>query len=619
MKRSESSRATTPAELEHRVRAREAIRDARADLEAPAPKPLAEWIAAELVLSAEDSAEPGSYTFDRAPYQRGIFEAIGDSRQERIVVEASSQVGKTLIAKGTLGYFIDQDPCPILFVTYSLDMAQTFSKDRLDPMVRDMECLRGKVHEATARDSGSTTLHKKFPGGHVTMVGANAAGGLSSRPIRVILLDEVDRYPPSAGKEGDPVRLAIARARTFWNRKILLISSPGDAATSRIHPEFEASDQRRFHVPCPHCGHAQTLKWAQVKWLPGEPESAGYLCDAEGCGALWSNAERIFAVRCGKWVAAHPERKVAGFHINELYASFRTLAEIVADFLDAKDVPEKLKTFVNTSLAEVWRDEEGEKADSESLAARVEPYTGESTPNGVVLVTMAVDVQDDRLEVEFVGWGVGEESWGLKHVVLRGDPGQAELWARLDDELGQTFRREDGAVLAVAGCAIDSAGHYTRQVYAWARTHRGRVFALVGRSGKGRPLVRVGEKVVKQYGIKLVTVGVDTAKELLLMSRVRIRKPGPGYCHWPRSYPADYFDQLTAERRVVRYSKGHPTHVWELQKGKRNEALDLRVYGMAALALLRPNFEALAERIAPNEPAALPAPQIIARRKGNYL
>jgi phage terminase large subunit GpA-like protein len=579
-------------------RALAAWQDAADSARAPDPQPLADWVGENLVLSSEDSAEAGRYSFDRAPYQRGIFEALGDSKIRRVVLEASSQVGKTLIAKGAIGYHIDQDPCPILFVTYSLDMARTFSQDRLDTMVRDTACLTGRVHEATARDSGNTTFHKKFPGGHITMVGANAAGGLSSRPIRFIVLDEVDRYPPSAGKEGDPVRLAIARGKTFWNRKELLISSPTDAETSRIHPEYLKSDQRRFYVPCPHCGHMQTLRWAQVKWLDNDPNTAGYLCErAEGCGALWSNAERIFAVRCGKWIAEHPERKVAGFHISELYASFRTLAEIVADFLDAKDAPEKLKTFVNTSLAEVWRDEKGEKVDAETLAERREDYDAESVPEGAVVVTMAVDVQDDRLEVEFVGWGVGEESWGVDHVVLRGDPGSEDLWARLDDELAKTFHREDGAVLAVSAATIDTAGHYTKQAYAWARKHQTRrVYACIGRGGKGRPLVAPGKKPLKN-GLRLFTVGVDTAKELLLFSRVRIKDHGAGYCHWHRGFTAEYFEQLTSERRVVRYSKGHPMHVWELPKGKRNEALDLRVLGMAALALLRPNFAALAERM----------------------
>jgi phage terminase large subunit GpA-like protein len=578
----------------------------------PPPKlSIAQWAEENLRLSAEDSAEAGAYRTARAPYQRGILDAINDPTCDQVVVMSSAQVGKTLLAKAVIGYYIDQDPSPILFVTYSLDMAETFSKDRLAPMVRDTECLRGKIADPRARDSGNTILHKRFPGGHVTMVGANAPGGLASRPVRVVICDEVDRYPASAGTEGDPVTLAFARAKTFWNRRLLLFSTPGDEATSRINPAYEASDKRRFHVPCPHCGHLQHLRWQQVSWTNDDPATTGYAC--EQCGALWTDAERVDSLQAGIWVAEHPERRIAGFHLNELYSPFRKLSEIVADFISAKKAPETLKTWVNTSLGEVWRDEEGEKADADSLAARCESY--QKVPDGAVIITMAVDVQDDRLEMEFVGWGAGEESWGIDHVVLRGNPGQQELWDRADDHLGRTFEREDGAVLAVSGCVIDSAGHYTRQVYAWARKHRGRVYAIVGRAGKGRPLVMAGKKVIKDFGIKLFTVGVDTAKELLLMSRVKIREPGPGYCHWPRSYPADYFDQLTSERRVVRYSRGHPTHVWELVKGKRNEALDMRVYAMALIALLRPNFEALASRLMPG---AKPLPQTSAiQRRGN--
>lgn len=576
---------------------------------------IAQWAEENLRLSAEDSAEAGAFRLDRAPYQRGILDAVSDPTCDEIVVMSSAQVGKTLIAKAVIGYYIDQDPSPILFVTYSLDMAETFSKDRLAPMVRDTECLRGKIADPRARDSGNTILHKRFPGGHITMVGANAPGGLASRPVRVVICDEVDRYPASAGTEGDPVSLAFARAKTFWNRRLMLFSTPGDEATSRIAPAYEASDQRRFHVPCPHCGEAQVLRWAQVTWTDDDPHTAAYGC--EHCGALWSDAERVDAVRHGHWVAAYPDRRAAGFHLNELYSPFRKLSEIAQDFLSAKRAPDTLKTWINTSLGEVWRDEEGEKADADALAARCESY--EKAPDGAVIVTLAIDVQDDRLEMEFVGWGPGEESWGLDHVVLRGDPGLPELWSRADDQLARTFQREDGAVLAVSGCAIDSAGHYTKQVYAWARKHRGRVYALVGRAGKGRPIVVPGKKIIKEFGIKLFTVGVDSAKELLLMSRVKVKEPGPGYCHWPRSYPADYFEQLTAERRVVRYTRGQPTHVWELMKGKRNEALDLRVYGMAAISLLRPNFAALAARLSETEPSPMPVRRPLQTIRSNYL
>jgi phage terminase large subunit GpA-like protein len=521
----------------------------------------------------------------------------------------SAQVGKTLIMKAIIGFHIDQDPAPMLNVQPTLDMADTFSKDRLAPMVRDTPCLSGKIADAKSRDSGNTILHKRFPGGHITIVGANAPSGLASRPIRVALFDEVDRYPASAGTEGDPISLGKARQKTFWNRRTVEASTPGDEDTSRIYPAWLASDMRRFNVPCPQCGHRQVLRWASVKKRPGEEhltaENAAITC--ESCDARWTDSQRIDSLQGGRWVAEHPERRVAGFHLNELYSPFRRLSEIVADFLSAKRSKETLKTWVNTSLGEPWKDLEGDKVESAQLEARREPYV--EPPPGALLVTMAVDTQDDRLEIEFVAWGIGEESWGLDHVVLRGDPGQMDLWNRLSDQLARTFRRSDGAALTIAACGIDSAGHYTKQVYAWAQQHRDRAFPLIGRAGKGRAIVGMSKSLLKDYNLRLMIVGTDTAKELLLKSRVQITTPGPGYCHWPSKYPADYFKQLTSEVRKVKYSHGHPEFVWVLPKGERNEALDLRVYGMALVALLRPNFEALAERIKPGVILQQPRPR----------
>lgn len=561
----------------------------------PPPKlTISQWAAENLVLSAEDSAEPGKYQPSRAPYQAGIMDAVSDPLIEELVVMSSAQVGKTLIIKAIIGYFVDQDPSPILVVQPTLEMAETFSKDRLAPMVRDTPCLRGKIADAKARDSGNTILHKRFPGGHLTIVGANAAASLASRPIRVALFDEVDRYPASAGTEGDPVALGEARTKTFWNRRRIKVSTPGDEKTSRINPAWERSDKRRFYVPCHACGHRQHLVWQNVSWTDENPATAVYAC--EQCGVAWSDAQRVDSLRFGFWLAEQPHRRVAGFHLNELYSPFRKLSEIVADFLGAKRSPETLKTWVNTSLGEPWQDREGEKVDAHQIAARKEPYT--LAPEGVLLVTMAVDTQDDRLEIEFVGWGEGEESWGLDHVVLRGNPGEPILWQLLSDQLGRTFQRQDGATLTVTACAIDSAGHHTKAVYEWARKHPTHVFPMVGRAGQGKPLIKAGEKM-KSARIRLYTVGVDTAKELLLLSRLRITEPGPGYCHFPATYSDAWFDQLTNERAITKYRMGQPYRAWVLTKGKRNEALDLRVYGMALVALLRPVWTALAARLKP--------------------
>lgn len=590
---------------------------ARHTLRPPSKLSISEWAEANLMLSAEDSSEPGRYRCDRASYQRGILDALAEPQCEGVVVMSSAQVGKTLIAKAIIGYFVDQDPSPILMIQPTLDMAETFSKDRLAPMVRDTPCLRGKIADPKARDSGNTILHKRFAGGHLTIVGANSAAGLASRPIRVLICDEVDRYPPSAGTEGDPVNLGRARTKTFWNRRIVVMSTPGDEDTSRIEPAWLASDQRHFLVPCHACDAMQRLQWSSVTWVDDDPATARYACSE--CGSLWDDGERVDALQDGEWIADFPGRTTAGFHLNELYSPFRKLREIVADFLSAKARPETLRTWVNTSMGETWkRQDEGDKVEAHELTARIESYT--RAPEGVLLITLVIDVQDDRLELEFIGWGEGEESWGIEHKVLRGDVGSEAFWLRADDELGRTFEREDGSVLTVSGCAIDSGGHFTKQVYTWAGKHRGRVYAVKGIGGAGKPLVEVSKRPLEQHGIRLHMVGTDTAKELFLMSRVKLTEPGPGYCHWPAGcgYPSNYFDQLTAERRVVTYSHGRPVHRWVCKKGDRNEALDIRVYALALIALLKPRWEALKERTKPGYVAPPPALRRPLRRARSY-
>ena len=273
------------------------------------------------------------------------MDSINDPGVHTVVVMSSAQVGKTEILNNIVGYHIHQDPAPILCVQPTVEMGKTWSKDRLAPMLRDTPALRGRVKDARSRDAGNTTQHKQFPGGHITIAGANSAAGLASRPIRVVLLDEVDRYPPSAGSEGDPVRLATKRTTTFWNRKILLTSTPTIKGLSRIELAFESSDKRRFWVPCPHCGEFQVLAWSGVKFAP-----LGYQC--AGCQGLWTDTQRWWAVARGEWRAEGESKGVAGFHLNELYSPWVTTAEMVESFLEAKKSPETLKTWVKTTLGE---------------------------------------------------------------------------------------------------------------------------------------------------------------------------------------------------------------------------------------------------------------------------
>jgi phage terminase large subunit GpA-like protein len=518
------------------------------------------------------------------------MDGVSDALIHTVVVMSSSQVGKTEILLNLIGFHIDKDPAPLLVVQPTLDMGKAFSKDRVAPMVRDTPALAGKIAPAKARDADNTTLHKTFPGGHLTIVGANSPSGLASRPIRVVLADEVDRYDDSAGTEGDPVNLAVKRTTTFWNRKIVLVSTPGIKGTSRIERAYEGSDKRRFHVPCPDCGHEQHLRWAQVHWSKEDgkhrPETSHYAC--EECGSLWTDVQRWSAVRKGRWIAEGEFTGVAGFHLNELYSPWRRLAETVKDFLDAKDAPELLKTWTNTALGESWEDD-AERVDAGSLLTRGEVYDETSVPAAVRLVTAGVDVQGDRLEASRWGWGDGEESWLIEHKIFLGDPAQQDIWDELDEWLLTDCQTEDGATLKTKAACIDIGGHQGQQVLKFARDRKGRkVFAIKGMAG-ARPIWTPKASTSKVGKLSFYGVGVDVAKDGRLHIQRKKLESGAyadgsvrGYVHLPMTMTASYVAQLVAETVVVRKVKGKPVREWILPSGARNEALDCAVYALAA-------------------------------------
>lgn len=548
---------------------------------------VSQWADDRLYLSPEDSAEQGKYTSARAPYQRGIMDAFCEDGAEEIVVMSSAQVGKTLIFKTVIGYHIDVDPAPILVVQPTVEMAETFSKDRLAPMIRDTPVLRGKVSDAKSRDSGNTIQKKNFPGGHVTMIGANAPAALASRPIRIVLCDEVDRYPASAGTEGDPVNLARKRTITFRRRKrIGLFSTPTVKGRSRIERAWKRSDQRRYNVPCPHCLHAHVLRWENVSIIDDDPATARMACPA--CGGLFGDAYKMAMLDLGQWIKENPDSSIPGFHLNELYSPWRTFAEVAADYYAAKGNPEEEQTWWNTSMGEP-HEGVGEHADADDLAKRRENYDADTVPAGALTVTAGADVQKDRIEVEFVAWGGGDESWGIEPVVLNGNPAEQEIWQRLDTLLATTrFTTADGRVMRVAACCIDSGGHHVQQVYEFATPRAARnIWAVKGQFGP-RPVWPKRVARSKKYrGHTVRVIGVDTAKDTIY-ARWQVAEGRPGYCHFSLSYDDTWFAQATVERRVTKLDRrGNEVRTWEKPSGARNEALDCRVYAYAALQGLK--------------------------------
>lgn len=586
------------------IRLQEIVRRALSAWRPPPKLTLSEWADEYARLSEESSAEAGRW--HTLPYQRGIMNAITDPATVEVWLMKSARVGYTKILNHVQGYYMHQDPCSILMVQPTIEDAKGYSKEELAPMLRDTPVLRGLVTDSKAKDSDNTIMHKLFPGGVVSLAGANSPRGFRRISRRVVLFDEIDGYPASAGVEGDQLKLGIKRTEYYWNRKIVGGSTPTVKDLSRIEAKFNEGTQERYYVPCPHCEHMQVLKWGGkdtpygVKWPDGEPERAYYVCEGNGC--IIEHDQKFGMVERGEWRAHAPLRSGRrSFHINALYSYSPNAGwgQLATEFLEAKDNPETLKTFVNTVLGETWEENYSAKLKGEGLAERAEPYALLTVPRGGLLLVAAVDVQDNRLEVKVQAFGEGEECWLVNYAQLFGDPDQAEVWNQVDSVIDMPYRHEEGAEMRVRVAAVDTGGHHTHAAYVWARNRlvlRKRdaslphVLAVKGSSIPGKPAISAkptkqdvewnGQKIAR--GVDLWAVGTDTVKTVLY-KRLQHELPGPGCHHWPLGLQPEYFRGLTAERQLTKYRNGFPYRVWVKKPGERNEPLDLAVYCYAAL------------------------------------
>lgn len=567
-----------------------------AALKPPPELTLSEWADRYRMLSPESSAEPGHWHTDKAPYQREIMDAIGNPHIRKVVIMSAAQIGKTAMLMNMLGYYMHYYPAPVLIIMPTLDMAQTYSKDYLAPMIRDTPVLRDLV-DTKSRYSGNTILKKNFPGGHVTIIGANSPASLASRPIKVLLADEVDRYPASAGTEGDPLLLGQKRQTTFWDKKTIIVSTPGLKSNSRIATEYAESTREEWTVPCPACGHYQPLAWSGIVFDKADL-SKGITFRCEKCGAEAGEIEWKKASQRGRFRAENPQAETRGFHLNTLASTFCGWREVVETFLIANELlkqgdPEKMKTWVNTDLGEPW-EEPGSTLEDAELYNRREIYDAE-VPEDVLVLTAGVDVQDDRFEIEVVGWGEGKESWGIRYQKIFGDMLKEQVWEDLDAFLLSPFHKADGTVLHILSACIDSGGHYSTQVYRFTvERYERRIWAIKGKGGAEVPYIR-NPTTNNRVKTPLFIIGVDAGKALLYQ-RLKHGTKGPNYCHFPLNeeagYNEEYFRGLTAEKMVQRFRKGRAVAVWELKDSahKRNEPLDLRNYASAALEIANPRL-----------------------------
>lgn len=556
---------------------------------------VSEWADRHRVMTSEVSAREGRWSTDRTPYLREIMDALSVSSPVReVVLMKGAQVGGTEVALNWVGQIIAQNPGPTMIVQPTVELAEVFSKVKLATMIDHAPAVRARVPQAKSRDGDNTTLHKQFPGGFLRLAGANSAAGLRSVSIRYLVLDEEDAYPPNVDDEGDPTALAMQRTVSFGDRrKVLRISTPLVAGVSAIERAYMATDQRRYFVPCLECGEASTLEWEHIRWPEGRPLDAVWACPA--CGACTEDWRKGEMLARGEWrpTAAAVDPRVRGYHLSALYAprGFLTWGEIAQEFERAQGDTTRLRAWRNLKLGLPWSDEEVQTFRPGSLLERCEPYgepvalgAARRVPPGVVLLTAGVDVQLDRLEVEVVGWGVGEESWSVDYQVIRGDTATDRPWKALDELLASGWASEVPGrhPYVIAATAVDS-GNQTQTVYAWTKPRAARcIWPTKGAAGP-RPVWPAKPKRGRVGNRALVyLVGVDAGKEAVY-GRLGIAEPGPGYMHFPMGRTEAYFEQLTAEAKRVLTRRGRPEVQWYLPSGRRNEALDCRVYAYAAL------------------------------------
>lgn len=607
-------------------------RKIRESLRAFAPPPkmtVSEWADTWRYLPPESSADPGKWKTSKTPWLKEPMDAWSDDRCEEIVLLFSAQMAKTEWMTNCMFYSIHHDPASMLLINPTSSMAKAYAQDRFEPSVRDTEPMRRRIKEDPTIKKESAgkdqILYKRFPGGRLTMIGANSPSELAARPIRYVLGDEIDRWQRSVGKkgqvEGDPYSLATARQKTFFNRKRGVASTPTVEGISRIDELYEDTDQCIWELPCPHCEEYQVLQFANLLFkdeAEGRSESM-YAC--EHCGALFSHAEKLGAmVRLGgRWLVRKPEiTKRRGFHVNELSSPWRSFDEIVEDFRKAtKEGPETLRTFVNTVLGQVWRDKDGEKLDATGLKAREEPYDAE-VPFGALYLTAAVDMQKDRLEMMVMGHGLGNQRYFIKtvandgHVItpiqVFGSPADPATWKQLDPWLTKDYHHASGRKMRISMTLIDTgglAGHadmaykYAKQRESW------RVFCSKGSSVEARPLASKPTEN-NNYRAKLFSIGTDTAKTQIFDSLSKVVVPGPGYYHFPEGLDQEFYDQLTSERPEITFKRGKKVKEWKKRR-ERNEVLDLTVLNLAAAGILDVrNLQQMAEALARGIPTGKP-------------
>lgn len=564
----------------------ELVRDYFSVFMPPPDRSLSQWADEERYIAAGTSSEPGKWKTSRVEYMRQPMDTATSGEYNKLILMGGTQWGKTEFLLNLLGFYISEDPSPILFINPSKDSADDFSEERFTPMVEATPCLRSKIEPNKSRDSKNTINNKKFKNdAHIAFVGSNVPNDVASRSRRIIIGDEIDRWALSAGKDGDVISLARQRLKNWWNSFEALASTPVDFDTSVIYREWLGSDQRHRHYKCPDCGHSHHLEWENVKWdgddINTSPETALYHCP--GCGVGWNDVTRWRLDKTGIWIKSNPDSKIAGFHISQLYSPWVKLSTMVYEFIEAKGKPLMEKVFRNTVLGLPYEDRIGADVDVEHLMARREHIPEFTMPERAALLTAGVDVSGDRVDVQITAFGLNNETWALDNYKIFGDPSGQKLWEDLYTSLRTRKYKHpiSGQYFSIEATAVDS-GYMTTNVYKFCARMQLRglnVYATKGVPGEGKPLWKHSEQKIKFT--KLFLIGADDAKTMIF-ANLAIEE-GESHIHFSDRLEKDYFEELIAEKIVLSTNKyGLPVKTWFRPPHTNNEAFDTMILSWAA-------------------------------------
>ena len=568
----------------------------------PRRRTVSQWADENRILVSDSSSEAGRWRTDRAPYQREIMDAFTDPKIYEIDVMASAQVGKSEIQLNMIGEAVDEDPGPMMYVQPTKEMAEDYSKRRIAPMISACPTLREKFYAAKGKDSNNTISMKLFPGGSLAIIGANSPTDLASKPIRYLLCDEIDRFPDSAGTEGDPIALAERRTETFrHNRKIVKCSTPTIKGKSKIEKAFMKGTQEEWRTECPQCKSFSFIRFDDIRFDREEFRDEDGKKDWIVTNARWrcpvcqreipeAEAKRLPA----KWFARNPKALANGirsFRLSAFMSPWSDWRDIALSFLHAKDDPQLLQVFHNTMLGESWELRES-NSEPQQLYGRREHYNAQ-VPTGVLVMTMGVDTQDNRLEYEIVGWDRDEQSWGIQRGIIPGRPDAPGVWEEIDNLLEQEWEMANGMTLRISATFVDSGGHFTSDVYRQcARREMRRVFAIKGEPGDGKAYVRLMKKEKDAPKGTRFMIAVDSGKEAILYG-AGVEEPGARFMHFPvgddRGYDLEFFRGLLSEKQMLVRRRGQNVITWE-KIHERNEPLDCRNYARAAYKFFHWDF-----------------------------